>query len=161
MSVVLPSSHGSRAIVSIENGTRVLSVNEYACSDEETTVKIPVTAEMQPNAYVHITLLQPHGETANDLPIRLFGVVPFTVTSQSSHLNPVITMKDEIRPESAYEVSVSEKNGRQMAYTLAIVDEGLLDLTRFRTPNPWSAFNAREALGVSTWDMYNMSLIPI
>ena len=42
-----------------------------------------------------------------------------------------------------------------MAYTLAIVDEGLLDLTRFRTPEPWKAFNAREALGVNTWDLYN------
>ena len=42
-----------------------------------------------------------------------------------------------------------------MAYTLAIVDEGLLDLTRFRTPDPWQAFNAREALGVNTWDLYN------
>ena len=42
-----------------------------------------------------------------------------------------------------------------MAYTLAIVDEGLLDLTCFRTPDPWQAFNAREALGVNTWDLYN------
>lgn len=42
-----------------------------------------------------------------------------------------------------------------MAYTLAVVDEGLLDLTRFRTPEPWKAFNAREALGVNTWDLYN------
>ena len=50
---------------------------------------------------------------------------------------------------------VSEKTGREMAYTLAIVDEGLLDLTRFRTPDPWQAFNAREALGVNTWDLYN------
>ena len=44
---------------------------------------------------------------------------------------------------------------RDRAYTLAIVDEGLLDLTRFRTPDPWQAFNAREALGVNTWDLYN------
>lgn len=42
-----------------------------------------------------------------------------------------------------------------MAYTLAVVDEGLLDLTRFATPDPWKTFNAREALGVNTWDMYN------
>ena len=31
----------------------------------------------------------------------------------------------------------------------------MLDLTRFRTPDPWQAFNAREALGVNTWDLYN------
>jgi uncharacterized protein YfaS (alpha-2-macroglobulin family) len=42
-----------------------------------------------------------------------------------------------------------------MNYTLAIVDEGLLDLTRFKTPQPWNTFYAREALGVQTWDMYD------
>ena len=41
-----------------------------------------------------------------------------------------------------------------MAYTLAIVDEGLLDLTHFKTPNAWSLFNAKEALGVRFWDLY-------
>ena len=110
---------------------------------------------MQPNAYLYITLLQPHGVTKNDLPIRMYGVVPFTVTSPESHLAPVVRMADEIKPEAPYHVTVSEKNGREMAYTLAIVDEGLLDLTRFRTPDPWQAFNAREALGVNTWDLYN------
>jgi uncharacterized protein YfaS (alpha-2-macroglobulin family) len=43
-----------------------------------------------------------------------------------------------------------------MTYTLAVVDEGLLDLTRFKTPDPWSNFYSREALGVKTWDMYDM-----
>ena len=31
----------------------------------------------------------------------------------------------------------------------------LAGLDRFRTPEPWKAFNAREALGVNTWDLYN------
>lgn len=153
--ITIPSAKGSRAVVSIENGTKVLSVTEHTCDDEQTTIKLDVTKEMQPNAYVYVTLLQPHGITQNDLPIRMYGVVPFTVTSPESHLYPQIKMADEIKPEAKYEVTVSEKDGREMAYTLAIVDEGLLDLTRFRTPEPWKAFNAREALGVSTWDMYN------
>ncbi len=42
-----------------------------------------------------------------------------------------------------------------MTYTLAVVDEGLLGLTRFKTPNPWTTFYAREALGVRTWDMFD------
>ena len=35
------------------------------------------------------------------------------------------------------------------------MDEGLLDLTRFKTPDPYAQFYAREALGVKTWDMYD------
>lgn len=42
-----------------------------------------------------------------------------------------------------------------MTYSIAIVDEGLLSLTSFKTPNPFPAFYAREALGVKTWDFYD------
>lgn len=153
--VTFPSAEGSRAVVSVEGGIGVLSTREYECGGKETTVSIEASADMQPNAYIYVTLLQPHGATRNDLPIRMYGVVPVTVTSPESKLRPVIGMAEEVRPESAYEITVSESDGREMAYTLAIVDEGLLDLTRFKTPDPWKAFNAREALGVNTWDMYN------
>ena len=42
-----------------------------------------------------------------------------------------------------------------MDYTLAVVDEGLLGLTNFRTPNLHAEFYKREALGVSTWDLFD------
>jgi uncharacterized protein YfaS (alpha-2-macroglobulin family) len=42
-----------------------------------------------------------------------------------------------------------------MDYTLAVVDEGLLGLTGFRTPNLHAEFYKREALGVSTWDLFD------
>ncbi|MDR0749292.1 MAG: hypothetical protein LBF62_06950 [Tannerellaceae bacterium] len=156
--VTFPSPEGSRAIVTIETGARTLSVSEHLCKAGETTLPIDVTPQMQPNAYIYITLLQPYGNTANDLPVRLYGVVPFSVNSPDSHLHPVISTADIYKPEENYSVTVSEEKGRQMAYTLAIVDEGLLDLTHFPTPDPWKAFNAREALGVSSWDIYNSVL---
>ncbi len=45
-----------------------------------------------------------------------------------------------------------------MTYTLAVVDEGLLNITGFKTPDPWKYFYAREALGVQTWDLYDLVL---
>ena len=59
-------------------------------------------------------------------------------------------MVDVLRPETTTTIKVSEKTKKPMTYTLAIVDEGLLDLTNFKTPDPWNHFNAREALGVKT-----------
>ena len=84
---------------------------------------------MAPNFYIHITLLQPHKNSTNDLPVRMYGVLPVSVTDKSSRIEPVITMADAVHPEEQFQIKVSEKNGRKMTYTLAIVDEGLLDLT--------------------------------
>ncbi len=158
IALTVPSVEGGRAIVSVEKGSQILSINEYECKRGETIIEIKATEAMQPNAYLSVQLIQPHGATTNDVPIRLYGVVPVAVSSPESHLTPTITMPDEVRPNEKYTISVTEKSGREMAYTLAVVDEGLLDLTRFKTPDPWSAFNKREALGINSWDVYNFVL---
>ncbi len=62
-------------------------------------------------------------------------------------MQPQIKMPEVLRPETDFNVTVSEKNGKPMTYTLAIVDDGLLDLTNFKTPDPWNDFYAREASG--------------
>ncbi len=156
--VSFPSEANGRALVSIESGSRVIDAYWVETSKGETAFNFKVTEEMAPNIYVHITLLQPHSQTANDLPIRLYGVIPLLVEDPGTRLYPEIEMPDVLKPEQDVTVKVSEKNGRGMTYTLAIVDDGLLDLTRFRTPDPWNSFYAREALGVKTWDLYNLVL---
>jgi alpha-2-macroglobulin len=99
--------------------------------------------------------LQPHAQTVNNLPIRLYGVMPVQVEDPKTHLQPEIEMPDVLEPGTEVTIKVSEKSNRRMTYTLAVVDEGLLDLTRFRTPDLWKRFYAREALGVKTWDIYD------
>ncbi|SHE38159.1 alpha-2-macroglobulin family protein [Dysgonomonas macrotermitis] len=155
--VVLPKSSDGRALISIENGSKVLSRNWVKTNaTEDTKYTFEVTEEMTPNFYVFATLLQPHAQTDNDLPIRMYGVLNISVDNKNTILTPVITMPDELRPEKEFSVEVSEKNKKSMTYTLAVVDEGLLDLTSFKTPNAWADFYARQALGVRTWDMFDM-----
>ncbi|MDR2232341.1 MAG: alpha-2-macroglobulin [Tannerella sp.] len=154
--VTIPASAGGRALVALENGTEVISrewVNVSSSGDTKYTLNI--SEGMAPNVYLHISLLQPHEQTVNDLPVRMYGVVPIFVTNKNSILKPQISMPDVLRPETEFTVKVKEENGRPMTYTLAVVDDGLLDLTNFKTPDPWSSFYAREALGIRTWDMYD------
>jgi len=154
--ISIPTSNEGRIFLSIENGTKVIDHYWIEANGTETSFSFTVTEEMAPNVFVNVSLLQPHSQTANDLPIRMYGVIPLLVENKNSHLHPEISMKDELKPESETEIRVKEKNGKEMSYTLAIVDEGLLDLTNYKTPEPWYTFNAREALGVRTFDLYNL-----
>ncbi|MEM6725141.1 MAG: MG2 domain-containing protein, partial [Bacteroidota bacterium] len=154
----IPSSQQGRALISIENGSRVVESYWTDLKDGETTFQFYATEEMTPTVYANVSLIQPHGQTENDLPIRMYGVIPIKVENPDTKLAPVLKMDDVLRPEESFTVEVSEKNKKGMSYTLAVVDEGLLDLTRFKTPDPWNTFYAREALGVKTWDVYDYVL---
>lgn len=157
VNLTIPSPGQGRALITVENGGTVLQHYWVEANTKgNISYALPVTSEMSPNVYVGVTLIQPHAQTINDAPIRMYGTIPIVVDDPKTHLTPVITTAASWRPEQNETVTVSETNGKPMTYTLAVVDEGLLDLTRFKTPDPWNYFYAREALGVKTWDMYDM-----
>ena len=153
--VTIPGAAQGRALVSIESGTKVIKTFWVDTKQGDTPFSFEVTPDMTPNVYVHVTLLQPHSQTTNDLPIRLYGVSAITVQDAATHLEPLIKMPEVLEPGEKVTIKVSEKTNRKMTYTVAVVDEGLLDITRFKTPDAWSKFYAREALGVRTWDLYD------
>ncbi|MEC7987952.1 MAG: MG2 domain-containing protein [Myxococcota bacterium] len=153
ITINIPTAKGGRMLLSVEKGNKVLYTEWVEPKGETTAHTFKATADMTPNIYANVTLLQPH-ENNNDLPIRLYGIAPVEVIDPSTKLSPQLETTKEFEPNSTASVSVSEKEGKAMTYTLAVVDEGLLGLTRYKTPKPWSAFYKREALGVRSWDNY-------
>ncbi len=153
--ISFPSPSAGRALISIESRTKVIKKYWINTVKGETMHTLKAEANMSPNVFIHITLIQPHANTKNDLPIRMYGVVPIMVDNPATHLEPIINVPKEIKPESTVNLQVKEEKGKKMYYTIAVVDEGLLDLTNFKTPQPWNVFYAKEALGVKTWDVYD------
>ena len=156
--ITVPAGEDGRALVTLESGSKVIrSFWEYVDKGEN-VIDFEATTEMSPTVYVHVSLIQPHGQNKNDLPIRMYGVLPVDVEDPETILKPSMKLADELKPEQEFTIEVEEENDEPMAYTIAVVDEGLLGLTNFKTPDAHSAFYAREALGVKTWDVYDYVL---
>jgi uncharacterized protein YfaS (alpha-2-macroglobulin family) len=154
----IPSASGSRLLLTIEKNNKVLSSKWYDVKSDQTQITIDATAEMMPNAYAYVTHLQPFDHSSNDMPLRMYGVLPIMVEDPKTMLHPEITVADELQPDKDFTVTVSEKDKLPMAYTIAVVDEGLLGLTRYESPDPWKFFHRQEALAVQTWDMFDQVL---
>ena len=150
-----PTSFNGRALVTLENDAKILKAEWIETKAGNTQYQFTATSDMTPNIYAYVTLLQPHSQTKNDLPIRMYGVKNINIEDPNTILKPIITVAENLKPLENFTVKVSEQKGSAMTYTLAVVDEGLLDITNFKTPNPWQNFYQHMALGVRTWDMYN------
>ena len=154
VTVRIPTSAGGNVLLSLETGAGTQVQRWVPAESGETVITFTADASMVPTVYANITLLQPYEQTTNDRPSRLYGVIPIEVTNPETVLEPVITASDEWSPLETVSVSVTEDSGKPMTYTLAVVDEGLLGLTRFTTPNLHKSFFAKEALSVKTYDLY-------
>lgn len=154
MSVETPVS--GRLLVAVEKGGRILRRFSMATdTNGRTGFRIPVTAEMLPNAYVSVALVQPLEQGENDRPLRMYGVIPLMVGDPSTQQELELEVADEL--PSGKEFSVVVKTGDRTAtqVVLAVVDEGLLSLTDFPSPDPWAFFFAKEGLSIKTYDLYS------
>ena len=152
--VTFPANEQAKALVTVEANDKVMQTMLLENLGQEGKVEIKATEDMIPNVYVYVALIQPH-DAANDLPIRLYGVVPVKVENQKLQLQPNITAPETANTKKKIEVKVSEANKQAMTYTLAVVDEGILGLTNYKTPNPYGYFNSKQSLKVRTWDNYS------
>ncbi|MBR1514041.1 MAG: hypothetical protein IJ622_07110 [Bacteroidales bacterium] len=153
IAVTFPANEKAKALVTVEANDRVLQTMLVENLGQEGKVEIKATEKMIPNVYVYVALIQPH-DANNDMPIRLYGVVPVKVENKKLQLQPSITVPETANTKKKIEVKVGEAAGQAMTYTLAVVDEGILGLTNFKTPNPYGYFNSKQALSVRTWDNY-------
>src|SRR5674476_1347306 len=97
-----PAPENARAIVTLENSTGVLDEIRVNTEKSSTVVSFRTKPEMAPNIYAYVTVIQPHVQTVNDMPVRLSGVVPVMVEDPATRLTPTIEMADEIRSQKPF-----------------------------------------------------------
>ncbi len=153
--VSFPVPDTSSVLVTVSRGGNVVHSQWHTPSTRNTAqVEIPITADMAPNAYVTISVIQPHRQTVNDRPLRMYGVVPLRVVDPNTRLDLTLTAPDELKPDDSFEVVVQTGDGKSAQLTLSVVDEGLLDITQFSTPDPWRAFFGKLRLGLHISDLF-------
>lgn len=142
-----------RALVTIEKAGKVLFREWKELQGSYTELKLEIKEEYIPNVYVSITIFQPYQETVNDMPVRMYGIIPLLVEKRDARLNFEIEAPQSVEPGGDFEVKISSEKRAQ--FTIAVVDEGLLDITGFKTPDPWEFFFQKERLLTDTYDTFS------
>jgi uncharacterized protein YfaS (alpha-2-macroglobulin family) len=122
------------------------------------SMELPVEEKYLPNVYVSAVLFR----KITDLNIPLLaghGFVPLMVERASDRLSVAIHAPTAIRPRSKQTVTIVVPGEKNVALTLAAVDEGILQLKNYKTPDPYGYFYARKALETDTYDFFR-SLLP-
>lgn len=153
--ISFPSPERGMALLSVEQGSRILHREWKALSAGSTSFSFAVTDEMVPNCYVAVSMIQPHNQNSNDVPMRLYGIKTLRVEDMATRLPLTLDMADELAPKEDFELKVTSHAPRTATYTVAVVDEGLLDLTGFETPSPWDHFFQKIRLAVRTLDNFD------
>ena len=138
-------------------GDRLWASRSISVPAEGTTVEWPIPAEWGPGVYITATAFRPADNAAQRGPGRAIGLVWAGLDPAPRTLNVALNAPTEWKPRQTVElpVTVTGLDPGQPAYlTVAAVDEGILQLTDFITPNPIKYFLGKRRLGMQLLDLY-------
>lgn len=120
-----------------------------------TDVTIPVSPDWGPGAYALVTLYRPLSEKLGHAPVRAVGVAWLGLDPAARTLGVSIETPTKMTPRQTLSVPVTVTGASGRAFvTLAAVDQGILQLTRFQTPSPQDHYLSKRRLGVGMRDDY-------
>ncbi len=157
---IIPPYDGEAQIVVATD--RVLSVETRQVQASGTQITLPVTDEWGEGAYVMVNVYTPRDPILQAKPRRAVGVGYVPVDMQTRTFAVEIDAPDLVRPGKEQTISVKVDGGpREKTYiTLAAVDEGILRLTKFSSPDPTDWYFGKKAMGLSLYDDYGRLLDP-
>ncbi|MBX4924550.1 alpha-2-macroglobulin family protein [Rhizobium binae] len=139
---------GTEKLVAVQNAT----IGEIGGE-----VDIPVTADWGAGAYVTATLFRPGDAQDSHMPMRSIGIQWLKVDPEQRALQVTLDTPEKMLPRGPLNIGlqVAGAGANEDAYvTVAAVDVGILNLTRYEPPNPEDWYFGQRQLGLEIRDLY-------
>jgi uncharacterized protein YfaS (alpha-2-macroglobulin family) len=127
----------------------------YLDTDKKSATKtITIKEEYLPNAYISATLIKPNGESSMPLTVG-HGYAALIAEKKSNKIELKIEAAEKSRSNTKQKICIkAASENSDIEVTVAVVDEGILQLKNTSTPDPYSFFYRRKALEVNAYDIY-------
>jgi len=140
-----------KLLVTVER-SGVLDYYTLQTDQKSAKLELKIKDEYTPNVYVSATLIKPLDDGAMPLTIA-YGYHPLKIEKPGTKLPVSITVAEQSRSKTKQTITV-QTGESDAEMTIAVVDEGILQLKNFQTPDPYGYFYQKRALQVSAHSVY-------
>lgn len=154
--VKIKAPFAGRLLLCVET-YKVVHKETLTLSDKGQEVRIKITSDMAPNAWITASVIRNQQNSKDE--VRSYGVAPLYIDNSAKKLSVEIKNKERIEPgKNDFSLTVKDKNGHgvEASVTVMLVDEAILGLTGYKTPDPWGFLSSKRRLAVDTFDLYSV-----
>ncbi|WP_092464560.1 alpha-2-macroglobulin family protein [Donghicola eburneus] len=151
---LVPRYAGTALITVLGEG--LIDMKAVKVKKGENIVSLPVTSGWGAGAYVTASVVRPMDSEQSLMPTRALGLAHAGVDPEDRDLEVSLSVPDTARPRAPLTVDLQVENAgdKPLYATIAAVDVGILNLTRYDAPNPEAHYFGQRRLGVGIRDIY-------
>ncbi len=152
----IKSPFKGKALVTISKD-KVVSAKVIELENQTQEIPITVEGDFAPNAYCAVTVIRQVYPDKDWVSYRAYGIIPIAIDNSAHRLNVNISAPKSSTPKETVKIDINA--GKEAEISVVLVDEGVLRLTGFKTPDPFEFFYGRRGNNIMTSDIYSF-LIP-
>jgi uncharacterized protein YfaS (alpha-2-macroglobulin family) len=148
--------HAGHVLITV-GAESLIATQTAEIGSEGGEVEIPVTSAWGPGSYVTATLFRPGEDRESRMPMRAIGITWLKVDPAERKLDVALEVAEKTLPRQPLDIAltVSGAGANEEAYvTVAAVDVGILNLTRYEAPDPSGWYFGQRRLGMEIRDLY-------
>lgn len=139
---------------------KVISSEAMDLNSGKSSIDIPVNKNFGPGAYIIVSAYRPIDPIKKSpAPKRAIAMVFAKVHGNETKFDLQIDSPKESAPESTVNITI-KSNAKEAYATVSIVDEGVLSITKFDTPNPYEYFSKKPTFDAIVYDAYGKIIDP-
>ncbi|MFO0577714.1 MAG: alpha-2-macroglobulin [Polyangia bacterium] len=142
-------------LITIERD-RVLTYKWFRTTTTASVQTIRVPEDMEGNGYVSVSFIRGLDSSEVFMSPLSYGVVPFSLSRARRTAKITLTTPDLVKPGDAFKMKYSTDRPTQIV--VFAVDEGILQVAKYQTPDPLSYFFQKRALEVKTAQILDLVL---
>jgi uncharacterized repeat protein (TIGR01451 family) len=150
--VVFTTPFNGKLLVTIE-GDKLLDYRYLVTDKKSAMIKIPVKESFMPNVYITATLFRQLDDGSIPLTVG-HGFIYMPVEKEGTRLPLTIIASEKSRSKTKQTIKIKTLAQQNIEVTISVVDEGILALKNYKTPDPHAFFYQKKALGVEAYDLY-------
>ena len=160
--LTVQSPFKGKALITISKD-KIITSNIVDLENQVQEIPITIKEEYMPNAYCAVTVIRPVDPKQDWISYRAYGITPIGIDNTANKLNVNISSPASTQPKEKIKVDLVVKDSQGLParaeIALVLVDEGILSLTNFKTPDPFEFFYGQRGNSIVTSDIYSL-LIP-
>ncbi|HMT28830.1 MAG TPA: MG2 domain-containing protein [Bacteroidia bacterium] len=157
--VLLKTPFAGKLLITIERN-KVFEYFYIQTDKRSASIEIPIKEEYLPNVYITATLFRPLDEGI--IPVTIaHGFAPLPVTKKSNRLPVEIQVVEKSRSNTKQTIKIKTLAKSDIEVTVAVVDEGIMQLKNSKSPDAHEFFYQKRALEVDAFDIYPYVLADI
>jgi uncharacterized protein YfaS (alpha-2-macroglobulin family) len=149
--VLFKSPFSGSILVTVEQND-ILEYHYLSTDEKAASFKLPIRDEHLPNVYITATAIREMDD--RNIPLTVaHGIINIPVENPDNKLEINITAVEKSRSKRKQKVQIKTDPNTEL--TIAVVDEGILQITNYKTPDPYEFFYSKRALEVNSYDLYS------